>query len=51
MMWRVRLAVQALIGLSGIVVLGFGIKTISPGYMILGLLIVFGSVPLLARRR
>jgi hypothetical protein len=50
-MWQARLAAQVLIGLSGIAVLGFGIKTISPGYIILGLLIVFGSVPLLARRR
>jgi hypothetical protein len=50
-MWQARIAAQVLVGLSGIAIVGFGIKSVSPGYMILGLLIVFGSVPLLARRR
>lgn len=50
-MWQARIAAKFLIGLSGIVVLGFGIKTLSPGYVILGLLIVFASVPVLSRRR
>ena len=48
-MWQARVAAKFLIGLSGIAVLGLGIATVSPGYMILGLLIVFASVPLLAR--
>jgi ABC-type bacteriocin/lantibiotic exporter with double-glycine peptidase domain len=50
-MWQARIAAKFLIGFSGIAVLGFGVKTVSPGYMILGVLIVFASVPLLARRR
>jgi hypothetical protein len=50
-MWQARIAAKFLVGLSGIFMLGFGIKTLSPGFLILGLLIVFASVPLLARRR
>ena len=47
---RLRTIATFLIGLSGVAVLGFGIATVSPGYIILGLLIVFASAPLLARR-
>ena len=50
-MWQARAAARFLVGFSGIAFLGFGIKTLSPGYMILGLLVMFASVSLLARRR
>ena len=47
---RVRLIGSIPIVLSGIAVLALGFKTVSPGHIILGLLTVFASAPLLARR-
>jgi len=46
---RMRTIGSFVIAFLGIAMLGLGIKTISPGFIILGLLIVFASAPLLGR--